>query len=226
MTKTGKGRPRGRPPVSADEKKDRNFTFRSRGDMHERLSNAAALNRHSISEEIEYRLERSFFQQETLIEALELHYGRDLAGLLQIMGDAMLVAGQEAGFRVTRTLKGAKNWRHSAFAFAQAKKSANIVLDELAPSGDPAPPPNVAPIQTIGDELPPEFSDALQQPDNIARGVVAAIFEEAATGQTRSGSNVDRARRLHRAGAPFADRLAAFASPEFRDALSHIGDDQ
>ncbi|MCG2665893.1 Arc family DNA-binding protein [Bradyrhizobium sp. GCM10023182] len=42
------------------EKKGRNFTFRSRGDMHERLSEAAAATGRSISEEIEARLAQSF----------------------------------------------------------------------------------------------------------------------------------------------------------------------
>jgi hypothetical protein len=60
MTEAKKGRPRGRPPVPATEKKVRNFTFRSRGDMHERLSEAAVLSGRSISEEIEYRLDASF----------------------------------------------------------------------------------------------------------------------------------------------------------------------
>ena len=53
-------RPKGRPPVPESEKKGRNFTFRSRRDMHERLAQASAANQRSISEEIERRLEQSF----------------------------------------------------------------------------------------------------------------------------------------------------------------------
>jgi hypothetical protein len=64
VTEGKKNRPRGRPPVPAAQKKVRNFTFRSRGDMHERLSEAAEANGRSISEEIERRLERSFFSDE------------------------------------------------------------------------------------------------------------------------------------------------------------------
>jgi hypothetical protein len=60
MTEAKMGRPRGRPPAPATEKKVRNFTFRSRGDMHDRLSEAAARHERSISEEIERRLENSF----------------------------------------------------------------------------------------------------------------------------------------------------------------------
>jgi hypothetical protein len=64
MTEGNKNRPRGRPPVPMSEKRVRNFTFRSRGDMHERLSEAAEVNGRSISEEIERRLERSFLPEE------------------------------------------------------------------------------------------------------------------------------------------------------------------
>ncbi len=61
-------RPKGRPPVPESEKKGRNFTFRSRGDMHERLSEAAAKNQRSLSEEIEKRLEASFLFDERIMD--------------------------------------------------------------------------------------------------------------------------------------------------------------
>src|SRR4051794_11790518 len=58
-------KPKGGPPVPESEKKGRNFTFRSRGDMHERLAQSSAANQRSISEEIERRLEQSFeFEQQ------------------------------------------------------------------------------------------------------------------------------------------------------------------
>jgi uncharacterized protein YhaN len=60
MTEATKKRPRGRPPVPPAEKKVRNFTFRSRGDMHGRLSEASLRNERSISEEIESRIQQSF----------------------------------------------------------------------------------------------------------------------------------------------------------------------
>jgi hypothetical protein len=56
---TEKKRPRGRPPVSEAERRVRNITFRSRGDMYEKLSEAAANHARSISEEIEGRLAKS-----------------------------------------------------------------------------------------------------------------------------------------------------------------------
>jgi aminopeptidase N len=55
---------RGRPPKAKEDRKAVNFTFRSRGQMRDLLKAAAAASKRSISEEIEYRLERSFRQQE------------------------------------------------------------------------------------------------------------------------------------------------------------------
>jgi hypothetical protein len=57
-----KSKPRGRPPLPPGEKRAKNFTFRSRGNMHDRLSKAAARSGRSLSEEIEHRLDRSFFE--------------------------------------------------------------------------------------------------------------------------------------------------------------------
>jgi predicted HicB family RNase H-like nuclease len=54
----------GRPPKAKEDRKAVNFTFRSRGQMRERLQAAAIAAGRSISEEIEFRLERSFWQEE------------------------------------------------------------------------------------------------------------------------------------------------------------------
>jgi hypothetical protein len=54
----------GRPPKANEDRKAVNFTFRSRGQMRERLQTAAIASSRSISEEIEFRLERSFQEEE------------------------------------------------------------------------------------------------------------------------------------------------------------------
>src|SRR5262249_62082990 len=60
----------GRPSKAKEERKAVTFTIRSRGQMRERLQAAAITAGRSISEEIEFRLERSFQQQE-IEKALE-----------------------------------------------------------------------------------------------------------------------------------------------------------
>jgi hypothetical protein len=55
-----KKRQPGRPSLPVEEKRSRNLTFRSRGDLRDRLNDAASQAGRSISEEIESRLEQSF----------------------------------------------------------------------------------------------------------------------------------------------------------------------
>jgi hypothetical protein len=59
-----KAKRRGRPALPAAERKAKNFTFRSRGNLHEQLQEAAVLSGRSISEEIERRLQQSFADDE------------------------------------------------------------------------------------------------------------------------------------------------------------------
>src|SRR5258707_6025017 len=58
MTKKAK---RGRPPRHEGETLSKNRTFRVRGELDEQLQAAAAKSKRSVSEEIEYRLSRSFY---------------------------------------------------------------------------------------------------------------------------------------------------------------------
>lgn len=50
---------RGRPPLDAAARKDGNLTFRTRGDLRQRLDAEARKNGRTVSEEVEWRLERS-----------------------------------------------------------------------------------------------------------------------------------------------------------------------
>ena len=76
----------GRPPKPAKERKTVNFTFRSRGDMRQKLQDAAAPYGRSISEEIERRLEQSF-RDEYIAEvaaaaAIRMYEEREVAKVL------------------------------------------------------------------------------------------------------------------------------------------------
>jgi hypothetical protein len=56
----------GRPPRREGERLSKNRTFRVRGDLDEKLQEAAEDSRHSVSEEIERRLEDSFLRTNLL----------------------------------------------------------------------------------------------------------------------------------------------------------------
>src|SRR5712692_9935443 len=148
MAKSAKRR-KGRPPVPPEARRSRNFTFRSREALHQQLGAAAKIAGRSISEEIEFRLERSFFEQRATIEALDLAYGKDLVRILLMVAEAMAV-GPYAASTATHAPEDFGNWLNNPYAFAQAMQAAHAVLDALKPPGDPTPP-QVKPIITIGD---------------------------------------------------------------------------
>jgi len=223
MAKPAKRR-KGRPPVPPEARRSRNFTFRSREALHLQLGTAAKIAGRSVSEEIEFRLEWSFFGQRATIEALDLAYDKELVRILLVAAEAMSAVGPHAAFIVTYAPKDSRNWLNNPYAFAQATQAAHAVLDALKPPGDPTPP-QVKPLITVGDQLRPGHDpNAIYA--NLGRAFANTILEEAATGYTRTTGTVERARRLHRLLGPLAERLTDFTTPEFRDADSHIGDDQ
>ena len=69
MTKKPKKR-LGRPPLPAGARKATSFTFRSRGDLREKLGAAAAQSGRSISQEIERILELNYSGQDVVLRAL------------------------------------------------------------------------------------------------------------------------------------------------------------
>src|SRR5262245_44499005 len=80
----------GRPPKAEKERKAVNFTFRSRGQMRERLQEAATASGRSISEEIEHRLEESFRSE-------ELYGGPGLSAVFRALSAHIAVAKTQAG---------------------------------------------------------------------------------------------------------------------------------
>jgi predicted HicB family RNase H-like nuclease len=62
----------GRPPKRKGERLSKNRTFRVRGTLDEQLAAAADAAGRSVSEEIEYRLERSFWREEIEGKTVEL----------------------------------------------------------------------------------------------------------------------------------------------------------
>jgi len=109
-------------------------------------------------------LEWSLEGERLLLDALELKFGRELAGLLLTMGDAMHDAGRSASFNATGTLEGSQQWWKHSGAFAQAKASAVRILDVLAPTEESPPPikaPHVLPIEGEGESFANGYLDQI-----------------------------------------------------------------
>lgn len=73
---------RGRPPKPPAERRSANITFRTPGGLRERLEGAAKISGRSVSEEVVYRLERSFERQGLLREFFALTWGKEAAELM------------------------------------------------------------------------------------------------------------------------------------------------
>jgi hypothetical protein len=135
-TTTKRGRPR-KPPT---EGKRSMLGLRVIPEVKDLLDNAAQRNSRTQSQEAELRIELSFRAEQQLAQGLELVYGRQLGGLLTLIGHALREAGRSAGFSATNTLDGAENWMLNAYAFDQAVEAANAILEAARPEGDTSPP--------------------------------------------------------------------------------------
>jgi hypothetical protein len=115
-------------------------------DLRDQIEKAAQQSGRSLTQETEIRLQGSFAADHHLMDALDLAFGRQLAGLLTLLAHVMRQAGRSAGFRSTspNTLEGAENWMLNAYAFDQAMEAANAVLDAVRPEGDASPPAHLA----------------------------------------------------------------------------------
>ena len=167
MTKSKKfgGRPRERQPQEGERV---HLGIRVTPEMKERIEKAAELSGRSQSQEAELRLERSFDQEDLLSEVLGLAFGKQLAGVLMMLGYAMLEAGRSASS--VRTAERGKNWIDDPYAYEQAVKAAADVLDAIHPPGK-ATPEQYRHVAEDGGA--PEAAEAFKRHDDeMARSLV------------------------------------------------------
>jgi hypothetical protein len=168
------------------------------------LDDTAKQSGRSQSQEAEFRLERSFLEQRLMIEALELTYDKELAGILMVLGEAMKATGRSAAFAATRTLEGSRTWWDNPYGFAQATNAAIAILDAMKPSGEPTPPPEFA-GRVAG-------FDMGQVTENLGRGFARSILAEIASEEPRNTTAIERAPLLRRALGSLANRIKKVGS--------------
>ena len=117
-------------------------------EMKQRLDAAAEQSGRSQSQEAEFRLERSFDRNDLLTDTLALAYGRELAGLLLLLGIGLSNAGKVAHGLASHSPDDRRlaeewrdgNWRNHPYAYDQALEAARIILDAARPAGASTPP--------------------------------------------------------------------------------------
>ena len=171
-------------------------------DIKKRLDDAARASGRTQSQEAEARLERSFDRQELLPQVLGLTYGRQLAAMLLMLGDAMKATGEIASASAVRPsalLEGTQKWFDIPYAYDQAVRAANTILEALRPAGDPQSPKHKG-----GAEDVPHLRDFADLGERVAARVLAAV----ASWRSATGNNdQERARTYHRMLGRFTKRL-------------------
>src|SRR5947209_4679163 len=95
--RSGMGNRRGRKSHAAQPRARVSLGLKVTPGIKTKVDVAAKENGRTQSQEAEERLERSFQNQNLLDQVLDLAYGRELAGVLMMIGRAMRVTGQRAG---------------------------------------------------------------------------------------------------------------------------------
>src|SRR5215471_6704684 len=131
MTRKRQGRRRGPKPGERVS-----LGLRVTPDMKKALDRAAERAGRSQSQEAELRLEQSFRDQASMINAMELTYGPTFAAILLFLADTMKTIGQHTGFWATQTLDGSQNWWTNPYAFDQVVRGIDTVLEALRPEGE------------------------------------------------------------------------------------------
>jgi predicted transcriptional regulator len=137
------------------------MSFRVTPEFKAKLDRAAKESGRSLAQEIELRLERSLEEERHLADALELGFGRHVAGLMLAIGHVMKEAAPEAR-------SGELGWLADPELFQRVVESINLLLQAIDPAADPA----------VWASFRRFFSDELDDPLLSASVVVAAIADQ------------------------------------------------
>jgi hypothetical protein len=122
------GRPR-REPAAGERV---GLSLRVTPETKRALDFAAEQAGRSLSQEAELWLEQSKGSQRLLFDALELVYGRELAGLLIAIGDAMKSTAEYEPFTL---LVGDESVWENPWRYDQMAKAAERLIDQFRPNG-------------------------------------------------------------------------------------------
>lgn len=168
------------------------LNMRTTFEVRRQLEAGARASGRSLAQEAEFRIDRSFLDQRLMIEALELTYGRELAGILMALGEVMQTTGRQAGFMATRTLEGSQQWWANPYAYSQAVEGSNRIFERLKPEGEPTPP-----------KVPRLDSETL------GKLIADSLLREVTSDEPISSALIELAPRLRRSLGPLVERIKA-----------------
>ena len=149
----------GRPGRKPNEGERVGLSLRVTPETKRTLDAAAEKAGRSLSQEAEYRLERSFQNEQLLPQLLDMAYGRQLAGLLIALGRSMRDAGWFVGMQSNEPFSGWGDWFSSPVAYGAAVVAAKEVLHGFGSEDDLD-----AEVVRLGRELAARILEALRNP--------------------------------------------------------------
>ncbi|HWA21528.1 MAG TPA: TraY domain-containing protein [Caulobacterales bacterium] len=141
-----------------------------------RLDEAATASGRSQSQEAEMRLEQTFNAENAVFDALDLAYGKRLTGLLLAIAHAAQITGTRAVSVSQLNFFGGEEWGSDPYAYDQAARAINAVLEAYRPRGKIAVPPT-----QMG--LPQEVFTQLGE--GFAKDLLAAVAKKGGGGMVR-----------------------------------------
>src|SRR5262245_49226328 len=140
-----KPRKPGGPPKRKPKEGERvALSLRMSPELKRQLDAAAELGGRSQSQEAEFRLERSFDRSDLVSEVLSLAYGKELAGILMLLGDVLVLA--ECAHPKTR----ARTWGVHRVDYDEVVQGAIAVLRAFRPRELPPALDRLWPVVPLG----------------------------------------------------------------------------
>lgn len=172
-------RGRGRPPKAQAQRKRAILALRIRDEMKATLTDRAAANQRSISEEAESLLERALQSPAILDQALDLAFGPRPAALLLVLGRLIGDVSLASDLSSRRMPGATGGWLAEPFNFEQVKLAIDEALEAVRPPGDVVMPDD-AMYRTVG--------------LGMAVGVLSAVIGNGATSDLKAWAEKPRSR--------------------------------
>lgn len=121
---------RGRPPLPPKKGKRYPLSLRTTKELQELLHQASDRTGRSIAQEVEFRLEQSFRDDDKVLSLFELAYGRQNAGVLVLLGCALAYASAHRAYYKE------PDWLNDHVGFDVVAGALNEILGKLRPGGE------------------------------------------------------------------------------------------
>ena len=128
---------RGRRPKGEFRNKLATISTRVTSDTREALEVAAAKSGRSLSQEIEWRLRRSFDEERKIMDNLG---GPESYAFLRLIAQSIDMTARQAGVIATLVRGHPVHWVNDPYVYDQAVKAVHVVLEAFRPAGDRARP--------------------------------------------------------------------------------------